>query len=191
MNPNKEVKPELRAHVYDGIQEFDQKLPNWWLFTLYIAIVFFVVYWLVYYGFRVAPGDAERLDPVVEKIRTERMEAMLAMLNDDTLGKLASDPSVLAEGERIYQQTCLACHGPNRGGKSEGPIYIGASLADTEWRYGGKPTEIYKMVFDGTPDPVAAQTRGEIPMPGQGLILGPEKVASVTAFILSHHRSAP
>lgn len=37
----------LREHEFDGIQEYDQKLPNWWLFTFYIAIVWFLVHWCV------------------------------------------------------------------------------------------------------------------------------------------------
>ncbi len=183
-------KPELRPHVFDGIEEYDQKLPNWWLFTLYIAIVFFVVHWIIHFQFRVVPSDAQRLDPVVAKIRDDRMKAMTAMLNDTTLGKLATDQAVVAEGQKIYQQTCLPCHGPNRGGKTEAPLYIGASLADAEWRYGAKPTDIYKMIFDGSPSPADLAAKGEIPMPAQGPVLGPEKVASVAAFILSHHLQA-
>ena len=187
MSKKPEEQPEIRSHVYDGIEEYDQKLPNWWLFTLYIAIVFFVVHWVIHFQFRAVPTDAQRLDPMVENIRSTRMKAMLAMLNDDTLSKMAADPAVVADGKKVYQQVCLACHGPNLGGKTEAPLYIGASLADTQWRYGGKPTDIYKMISNGSPAPLELQAKGEIPMPAQGQILSPEKVAAAAAFVLSHH----
>ena len=53
----------LRDHTYDGIEEYDQKLPNWWLFTLYIMIVAFVIFWVLYYQSPAnMQNDYERLD---------------------------------------------------------------------------------------------------------------------------------
>jgi len=42
--PEKASGPELRDHVFDGIQEFDNKLPNWWLWTFYIMVIFYFIY---------------------------------------------------------------------------------------------------------------------------------------------------
>ena len=38
---------KLRDHTVDGIQEYDQSLPSWWLCILFGVIFFSIIYWLV------------------------------------------------------------------------------------------------------------------------------------------------
>lgn len=191
-------KPVLREHVFDGIEEFDQKLPNWWLFTLYGAIVFSAGYWIAYFQLNAAPTDYERLDPLIAKINQEKMESMMAMLNDENLVKMSHDQAVVTKGKAVYTSYCVACHGPNLKGRNEEPPapglaspYIGLSLVDEEWKYGAKPTDIYKMIYHGSPPPaagVAPSGPPTIPMPPKGgAPINEEAVAQVTAFVLSLH----
>ena len=178
-------EPFLREHEFDGIVEYDQKLPNWWLFTLYGSIVFFVGFWIVFFSTRVLPTHEERLDAQLAQISDARAKKMLAVLDDANLWKMSADSSIIAEGKALYTANCVTCHAPDLNGKKTGPQYIGVSLIDAEWLYGeGKPTGTYKTVHDGSPDP----TKG---MPPWGPILGPEKVAKVVAYVMSHHESPP
>ena len=50
----------LREHSFDGIQEFDQRLPNWWLYTLYGAIIFAFFYWLILFQFEDGNRDIRK-----------------------------------------------------------------------------------------------------------------------------------
>ena len=51
----------LREHSFDGIQEFDQRLPNWWLYTLFGAVAFSVFAWLFFVADNGAGADTVRL----------------------------------------------------------------------------------------------------------------------------------
>src|SRR5210317_150743 len=83
MSDTDEQKPEsaedlpdgvvLRDHVYDGIQEYDQKLPNWWLFTFYGAIAWFLVHWMLYYNFGADQTDHEKVTGKIAEVEAARL----------------------------------------------------------------------------------------------------------------------
>jgi len=43
-------KDELLSHQYDGIREYDNDLPKWWLYGFYFTIVFGIVYAINYHA---------------------------------------------------------------------------------------------------------------------------------------------
>ena len=173
----------LREHVYDGIQEYDQKLPNWWLWTLYIFIILFLIYWVLYYQIGLFHSDRDRVDVEIEKIeavKALRLQKLMGSLDDDVIWQMSRNGKIVDEGEATYTTVCSACHAPDLGGNKTGPQYVGLPLDDNEWKYGGKPLEIFKIVMDGSPD----KTKGMAPWKDA---LGGEKVAKVVAFVLSKH----
>lgn len=179
--PSVKDGPILREHVFDGIQEYDQKLPNWWLFTFYIMIVLFVCYWVFYYSFGGLESPEQEIKAQmteIEQARQKDLEAMLDKLDDSVLIEWSQNASIAAEGEQIYTATCIACHAADLNGG-----VIGRSLVDTHWEYGGKPMDIFNLILNGSP----ADAKG---FNGQRMqawkdMLGAEKSAKVTAYIIS------
>jgi len=161
----------LRPHSYDGIQEYDKRLPNWWLFTLYGAVIFSVGYWAYFHW----TGHMEQGWVRVQS----RMEAIkLAALNHGEppdnlqIWNFSRDPKIVEAGRKTYMTTCAACHGENlKGG-------IGQDLTDATWIHGGKPMDIFATVRDG----VIAKG-----MPTWGPLLGQQRMAEVVAFIISQN----
>lgn len=139
---------QVREHTFDGIQEFDNRLPNWWLWTLYLACIFSVAYWVYYHtiGFGDLPGEAYVVE---QRAAAARLEAQLAAnpVNDEMLLKLAKEPAFVAEGEKIFKDPtkCALCHKPDGSG------LIGPNLTDDVWIYGAKPMDIYTSILKGRP----------------------------------------
>lgn len=160
---------ELRHHTYDGIQEYDKRLPNWWLFTLYGAIVFAAAYWAYYHwSAHMVPGYV-RVERQIEEYQKAALAGGAAP-TDIQLWNLSRDPAVVQAGQRIYTANCVACHGANLEGG------IGQNLVDATWIHGGKPTDIYNTITKGVLE------KG---MPVWGPVLGAARIADVVAFVIS------
>jgi len=161
------------GHDYDGIREFDNRLPNWWLATLFLTIFFGAGYWLYYHTLGVGPDSwtayhAEMAEAAA--LAAERAKAR-GEVTDEVLAALAADPVQVEKGKAVFGQYCAACHGPEGGG------LIGPNLTDAYWINGtGKPLEIRGIVANGVP------AKG---MPAWEQMLGAEKVEQVTAFVYS------
>lgn len=188
MNPdsnkkaNKSVEdgPVLREHVFDGIEEFDQKLPNWWLFTFYIAIAFYVGYWVIYYSSDALKSPAEKINAQMASIndaKQKELTAMLADLSDDVLIEWSQNEAIVAKGEAMFTVTCVACHGTDLNGG------IGRSLMDDHWEYGAKPMDIFNVILKGSPADSEGYNKAK--MTPYENSHGAEKIAQITAFILS------
>lgn len=172
----KPIEDPIRPHVFDGIQEYDKRLPNWWLNTLYLSIAFWVGYWGYHEWLHLGRDGAQTVDAAMAKIATERLGA--ATVDDASLWKMSQNAAFVDAGKATFNANCSACHLVSLRGKSESPGAIGPDLVDTTWIHGGRPTEIHDLITKGV------ITKG---MPTWGPVLGAKKITEVTAYILSHH----
>jgi cytochrome c oxidase cbb3-type subunit 3 len=184
----------LREHTYDGIQEYDQTLPNWWLFIFFGALLFFFGYWIAYYQFGWAKTDAQKIEEamaVISDAKAKALEEMLAKLSDDALvNDWATDPSRVAAGEMIYMANCIACHGQDLKaaidiGGGQTVALPGLSLTDGEWKYGGKPMDIFRLINQGTPADSPGHNGAKMEAWGQKI--PPVQIAELTAFLISRN----
>jgi cytochrome c oxidase cbb3-type subunit 3 len=186
MNPSSAPNPPpddsgitLRPHTYDGIQEYDQRLPNWWLYTLYGAIAFSIVFWFAHMIAGVLPTNERKVDVRMAEIAAIKLASSLDVTNDALFWDMSRNPVFVDAGKQTFTSLCVACHLTSLKGKSESPTAVGPDLVDQAWVHGGTPKEIYATVAKGV------LAKG---MPTWEPILGQKKSAEVVAYILSYHQ---
>lgn len=175
--PNPPLEDPVRPHTYDGIQEYDKRLPNWWLMTLYASIVFSVGYWAYYEWFRVGLTGEQQVARELAQIETAKLASAPAV-DDASLWKMSRNPVFVDAGKATFDANCVACHLASLRGKSENPVAIGPDLTDTKWTNGGKPMDVYNVITKGV------LVKG---MPTWGPVLGAKKISETTAYIMSKH----
>ena len=170
----------LLDHDVDGIREYDNPLPRWWINLFWATIVFSVLYALNLPGIGSGKGRIANYERDMARARA-RQAAQAAQsptggLDEAGLLALVNDPARLKTGRERFITTCAACHREDGGGS------IGPNLTDEFWIHGGTPLEILKTVSDGVPD------KG---MPAWSQTLKPDEIAAAVAYVLTLHDTHP
>jgi cytochrome c oxidase cbb3-type subunit 3 len=169
--PDKNEPDQLLDHNYDGIQEFDNPMPRWWVYLFWATIVFSVLYWLNVPGFGIGKGqisDYDRDMAAAAAAAAKQRAAEPAGASPEQRMAMTKDASVLALGKQTYTQNCAACHRADAGGQ------IGPNLTDDYWLHGGALEEMHKTVADGVLE------KG---MPPWGKVLKPAQLDAVVAYV--------
>jgi cytochrome c oxidase cbb3-type subunit III len=172
-SPDEDV---IREHSFDGIQEYDKRLPNWWLLTFYGAIAFWIGYWFYTQDSKLATSDTAALEQELGRIEAVKLASSASQLDDGKLWQMSRNAVFVDAGRDTFNTTCASCHQTNLKGVDAGGI--GPNLVDDTWIHGGLPTDIFKVVDKGVLE------KG---MPAWGPVIGAKKTSEVVAYILSHH----
>ena len=170
--PNKtnENEPVVLDHDYDGIKEYDNPLPTWWLITFFATIIFGFHYWLD----SEFPGRQTQLQEVQKDLATLKLKQEKSSgpnESEEAFKAFASSPENIGNGKAVFSAKCAPCHGP------EGQGTIGPNLTDDYWIHGkGTHVDIAAVIKTGVPD------KGMPPWEGQ---LSAQELKQVTVFVAS------
>lgn len=183
--------PNTTGHSWDGIKEFDNPMPRWWLWTFYACIVWAIGYTIAYPAWpmlkEATPGllgystraevqqDINAVEtqnaPLWEQI--EQVELASLKDNSDLHGFAVNG------GSAIFKTWCAQCHGSGAAGAVGYP-----NLLDDDWLWGGTVDDIAQTVAYGIRLEDVADSRFS-EMPAFGEILAEEEIAQVVSYVRS------
>ncbi len=164
---------QLMEHSYDGIQEYNNPMPRWWIQLFYITIIFAFLYLALYPGLGnfkgylnwTSAGQHAEEVAVAEKTYGPIFKKYAAISIEELTD---SHPEALEMGQRIFLNNCAVCHGSDAGGAPGFP-----ALNDNDWLHGGTPAQIEKIISEGKSSS----------MPAWEAILGKSGVEEVASYV--------
>lgn len=186
---------ETTGHSWDGIEEFNNPLPRWWLWVLYATIVWGIGYTIAYPAWPLISsatpgllGASTRADVEVEIAAVDKANAAIKdKLVAADLNAIGADPELAGYAERagaaVFRTNCAQCHGSGAAG-FEGKGY--PNLLDDDWLWGGTMEDIHLTVTHGIRNTTDADARySEMPKFGVDGILDETQIAQVAEHVLA------
>ena len=170
----------IQGHSYDGIHEYDNPMPGWWLWMLWASIIWSPLYILGVHFSDVIPTYQEDLASSQAEILQIR-EAFEAAnptfeATAETLAPFIGNQDHITAGAALFSANCAACHRPDGGG------LIGPNLTDEFWIHGHTDVDIFNIITAGV------ISKGMAPW---GPILSDEERAQLVAYVRSLEGSSP
>ncbi len=184
----KQKEVETTEHEWDGIKEYNNPLPRWWLLTFYACIIYAIGY-AIYYpsipNVKSLSGWTQRGQLVedqqkaekAQKVFNDKIHAMTAqqIIDDDSIRNYA-----IEGGKAAFALNCSQCHGSGAGGAKGFP-----SLLDDEWLWGGKLEDILTTIKHGIRSPLDEDTRiGNMLAFGDDEMLEKDEIKNVIQYVM-------
>ena len=189
---------QTTGHAWDGdLQEFNNPLPTWWVYTFYVTIVFALVYWVIYpswpfgKGFLTGFSDISYVNKSGETVTShwntrallqedlneaaEMQKPYFSKVAASSFEQIAKDAElsgfVQSAGKALFTDNCAPCH--QQGG--QGVVSFFPNLTDDDWLYGGSYEKIHETLINGR--------RGY--MPAFGEVLNAQQIDSLANHVAS------
>ncbi|MEO1640987.1 MAG: cytochrome-c oxidase, cbb3-type subunit III [Pseudomonadota bacterium] len=185
-------KPEVgtTGHSWDGIEELNNPLPRWWLWTFYLTIIWGVGYTILFPAWPMISGATAGVlgystraevaaDIAAVDAQNAEVSAQLASADLSTLSR--DDPAFhygVSGGAAVFGANCSQCHGSGAAGAVGYP-----NLLDDDWLWGGTLEEIEYTVRHGIRNETDFDAHWS-EMPAFGDILERDEITAVVEHVL-------
>jgi cytochrome c oxidase cbb3-type subunit 3 len=165
----------LRDHQFDGIVEYDNDPPGWWMSLLYLTAVWSVFY-VVHYHFSTGVVGPDQWRVEMTELAELRASKETGPLSEEAMRQLSRAPERIARGAQLYASAnCANCHGADATGGQTGP-----NLRDRYWAHGSTMTDIVTTISDG---------RDNNRMPANRKMMSGQDIVNLAIFIVDLNRA--
>lgn len=192
--PNKLKQVQTTGHEWDGIQEYNNPLPRWWVWVFLATIVFSIGYVAYYPAFPLVHDTLSgwtsvgQLHDEMRAAQADKQEFEDNMAAMD-MQAIADDAEMrtyaTAAGRMLFAVNCSQCHGSGGAGAKGYP-----NLLDDEWIHGGTLQDIAYTIRHGIRNTTDPEARNPGPMPAYGKdeLLTKEQIDDVVNYlsVLAH-----
>ena len=188
---------ETTGHSWDGIQEYNNPMPRWWLWTFYATIIWGLAYTIAYPAWPLVSGATQgimgtkpagdtRMAVAAEIARFEDANADIrARLVEAELTEIRSNPELQNyaqnAGAAVYRTWCSQCHGSGAAGVQASGY---PNLRDDDWLWGGTIEDIHLTIRHGIRNEDDPDARwSQMPAFGADGILAEDEILQVANYV--------
>lgn len=179
------------GHSWDGIEEWNNPMPRWWVWTFYATIIWGIGYTIAYPAWplisEATPGllgystraevaaEIDSFDAANGPINAKLAATELSEIHKD--GELQT--YAVQAGAAVFRTWCAQCHGSGAAGAKGYP-----NLLDDDWLWGGSIEDIHITVSHGIRTEEDDNTRFS-QMPAFGDFLSEEEISQVVNHVMA------
>ncbi len=185
---------ETTGHSWDGLEELNNPMPRWWLYSFYASIVFALGYMVLYPSWPTF-GKSDHLKGVWEWNARKDTNAAVAkaiaakkpmfdklltadistIKNDKALARFAD-----RSGKAAFGDNCAPCHGSGATGSKGYP-----NLVDDDWLWGGTLEQIQHTIKVGIRAEHDESRNNSMAAYGDDELLDKTQIKNVASYVLS------